>query len=322
MYAEAIREGLREEMERDSSIIILGEDVGAAGGAYKVTEGLMKQFGPKRVRDTPISEAAIVGTAVGAAIMGLRPVAELMFFDFTSISLDQIMTHAAKLRFMSGGQVKVPMVVRTQYSLGRGYGCQHSQFYPSVFFQSPGVEVVLPGTPKDAKGLIKSSLRENNPVVFIESGLLYFSAKGPVMGPDYLTPIGKADVKKEGKDITIVAVSRTVNEAVKAAQNLAIEGISAEVIDMMTIQPMDYEALAKSVMKTNRLLIAEDSVKTGGISAEISAYVAENLIDYLEGPITRVNSPDLPVPFAKELEQEYMVSENKICEAATKLMKQ
>lgn len=322
MYADAINEGLREEMQRDSSIIILGEEVGVYGGTYKVTQGLYKEFGPKRVRDTPISEAAIAGTAIGAALMGLRPVAEIMFFDFVPIALDQIATHAAKLRFMSGGQANVPVVFRTQYSLGRGYGSQHSQFYPSVFLQSPGIKVVLPGTPKDAKGLIKSCLRQDDPVVFIESGLLYYTSKGPVMGPEYLTPIGRADIKREGNDVTIVAISRTVNEAVKAAEKLATEGVSAEVLDMMTIQPMDYEALAKSVKKTNRLLIAEDSVKTGGISSEISAYVAENLIEHLESPIMRVNSLMLPVPFAKELEQDYMVSDTKIHDAAMKIMKE
>jgi pyruvate dehydrogenase E1 component beta subunit len=321
MYAEAINEGLREEMKRDNSIVILGEEVGTYGGTYKVTQGLMKEFGANRVLDTPISEAAIVGTAVGAAVMGLRPVAELMFFDFTSIALDQIMTHAAKMRFMSGGQVKVPMVVRTQYSLGRGYGCQHSQFYPSIFLQSPGVKVVLPATPKDAKGLIKSALRQDDPVVFIESGLLYFTAKGEVMGPDYLTPIGKADVKRSGKDITIVAISRTVYEALKAAEELEHEGINVEVLDMMTVQPMDYDTLEKSVQKTGRLLVAEDSVKTGGLSSEISAHVAESMIDYLQAPIARVNSPPMPVPFAKELERAYMVSGSKIAEAARSLMK-
>lgn len=309
-------------MRRDPTILILGEEVGVYGGTYKVTQGLLKEFGPRRVRDTPISEAAIVGTALGAAMMGLRPVAELMFFDFTPIALDQLMTHAAKLHFMSGGQARAPMVVRTQYSLGRGYGCQHSQFYPSIFLQSPGIKVVLPSNPKDAKGLIKSCLRQDDPVVFIESGLLYYTAKGPVMGSDYLTPIGKAEVKREGTDLTIVAVSRTVNEALEAAEKLAVDGISAEVLDMVTVQPMDYGALSKSVMKTNRLVIAEDSVLTGGLSSEISAYVAENLIQYLEGSIIRVNSPALPVPFAKELEQEYMVSDSKICEAAKRLMKE
>lgn len=300
----------------------MGEEVAAYGGTYKVTQGLVKEFGPNRVRDTPISEAAIVGTAVGAALMGLRPVAELMFFDFVTIAVDQIITHAAKIRFMSGGQLKVPMVVRTQYSLGRGYGCQHSQFFPSAFLQSPGVKVVLPSTPRDAKGLIKPALRQDDPVVFIESGLLYFTAKGPVMGPDYVTPIGKADVKREGDDITMVAVSRTVRETLKAAEKLDAEGISAEVLDMMTVQPMDYDALERSVRKTGRLLIAEDSVKTGGLSSEISAHVAENMIEYLKAPIVRVNSPALPAPFAKELEQQYMVSNAKIYEAATRLMKE
>lgn len=320
MYAEAINEGIREEMHRDGRIIILGEEVGAYGGTYKVTKGLMEEFGAKRVRDTPISEAAIVGAAVGASLMGLRPIAEIMFFDFMPIAMDQIITHAAKMRFMSGGQISLPMVVRTEYSLGRGYGCQHSQFIPSMFLQSPGVKVVLPGTPKDAKGLIKSALRQNDPVVFIESGLLYFSSKGPVMESDYLTPIGKADVKREGNDVTIIALSRVVQEAIKAADSLAREGISVDLLDLMTVQPMDYNSIERSVKKTNRLVIAEDSVKTAGISAEISAFVAENLIEYLEAPIMRVNSPAMPVPFARELESAYMVSEAKIVDAVRKVM--
>ena len=319
-YAEALNEALREEMRRDDRVIVFGEDVGVFGGVYRVTKGLLEEFGPERVLDTPISEAAIAGTAIGAALMGLRPVAEIMYVDFLTLATDMIITHAAKLRFMSGGQVKLPMVIRTQYSLGRAHGCQHSQFLAACFLQSPGIKVVLPGTPKDAKGLLKSAIRDDDPVLFIESGVLY-RLKGPVPEDEYLIPLGKCDVKREGEDVTIVAVARTVTEALKAADKLAEEGISAEVIDLMTIQPMDYDTIVKSVMKTNRLVIADDSVKTCGISAEVSAYISEFAFDYLDAPIIRVNSPPLPIPFSPQLEKQYMVDSDKIVDAVKRLVK-
>jgi len=319
-YAEALNEALREEMRRDDRVIVFGEDVGVFGGVYKVTKGLLEEFGPERVLDTPISEAAIAGTAIGAALMGLRPVAEIMYLDFLTLATDMIITHAAKSRFMSGGQVKLPMVIRTQYSLGRAHGCQHSQFLAACLLQSPGIKVVLPGTPKDAKGLLKSAIRDDDPVLFIESGVLY-RLKGPVPEDEYLIPLGKCDVKREGEDVTIVAVARTVIEALKAADKLAEEGISAEVIDLMTIQPMDYDTIVKSVMKTNRLVIADDSVKTCGISAEVSAYVSEFAFDYLDAPIIRVNSPPLPIPFSPQLEKQYMVDSDKIVDAVKRLVK-
>ncbi len=320
-FAEALNEALREEMRRDDSVIIFGEDVAKPGGVYKVTKGLLEEFGPERVRDTPISEAAIVGAAVGAALMGLRPVAEIMYMDFLTIGLDQLVTHAAKARFMSGGQVKLPMVVRCQYSLGRVHGSQHSQFFPSWFLQAPGLKVVLPGTPRDAKGLLKSAIRDDNPVLFVESGVLYHRMKGPVPEEEYLVPLGKADVKRRGDDVTVVAVSRTVREALAAAEKLEEEGVSVEVVDLMTIQPMDKEAIVESVKKTNRLVIADDSVKTGGISAEVAAMVVEEAFDYLDAPPVRVNSPTLPVPFSPPLEREYMVDSEKIADAVRRLVK-
>ncbi|MCD6260638.1 MAG: alpha-ketoacid dehydrogenase subunit beta [Thaumarchaeota archaeon] len=318
-YAEALNEALKEEMRRDDRVIVFGEDVGVLGGVYRVTKGLLEEFGPERVLDTPISEAAIAGTAIGAALMGLRPVAEIMYVDFLTIATDMIITHAAKTRFMSGGQVKLPMVIRSQYSLGRAHGCQHSQFLAACFLQSPGIKVVLPGTPRDAKGLLKSAIRDDDPVLFIESGVLY-RLKGPVPEDEYLIPLGKCDVKREGDDVTIVAVARTVVEALKAADRLAEEGISAEVIDLMTIQPMDYDTIVKSVMKTNRLVIADDSVKTCGISAEVSAYISEFAFDYLDAPIIRVNSPPLPIPFSPQLEKQYMVDADKIVKAVKGLV--
>ena len=284
-----------------------------------MTKGLLEEVGPERVLDTPISEAAIAGTAIGAALMGLRPVAEIMYVDFLTLATDMIITHAAKARFMSGGQVKLPLVIRTQYSLGRAHGCQHSQFLAACFLQSPGIKVVLPGTPRDAKGLLKSAIRDDDPVLFIESGVLY-RLRGPVPEDEYLIPLGRCDVKREGDDVTIVAVARTVVEALKAADRLAEEGISAEVIDLMTIQPMDYDTIVKSVMKTNRLVIADDSVKTCGISAEVSAYISEFAFDYLDAPIIRVNSPPLPIPFSPQLEKQYMVDADKIVNAVKRLV--
>jgi pyruvate/2-oxoglutarate/acetoin dehydrogenase E1 component len=325
-YVEALNEALREEMRRDDSVIVFGEEVALAGGVYKVTKGLLEEFGPERVRDTPISEVAIVGAAIGAALVGLRPVAEIMFFDFAGIAFDQIVTHASKMRFTSGGQVKLPLVIRTQYSLGRSYGSQHTQFLAASFMQAPGLKIVLPSTPFDAKGLLKSAIRDDDPVLFIESGSLYvnksyYGYRGPVPDEEYLIPIGKADVKREGTDVTVVALSRTVSEAVAAADRLREDGVGVEVVDLRTIQPMDYATVEKSVRKTNRLIVAEDSVKTCGVSAEVAAYIAEYALDALEAPIVRLNSPPMPTPQSASLEREYMVTSDKIVEAVKKLLK-
>ena len=318
-YADALREALREEMLRDPRVVLMGEEIGVFEGVYKVTRGLLKEFGPERVRDTPISEAAIAGAAVGAALGGLKPVAEIMYMDFLTICLDQIATNAAKMHFMSGGKLKVPFVLRTQYSLGRVHGAQHSQFFPSIFFQVPGLKVVLPSTPHDAKGLLKAAIREDNPVVFIESGMLY-RIKGPVPDGEYVVPLGQCDVKKTGSDITIVAVSRTVTEALAAAMKLEEQGITADVIDPRTIQPLDLATILESVKKTGRLIIASDDVKCGGIGSEIAAQVVEEAFDSLDAPILRVASPDMPIPFSPTLEQAYMPNAQKIIEAAKKLI--
>jgi pyruvate/2-oxoglutarate/acetoin dehydrogenase E1 component len=325
-YVEALNEALREEMRRDDSVIVFGEEVALAGGVYKVTKGLLEEFGPERVRDTPISEVAIVGAAIGAALVGLRPVAEIMFFDFAGIAFDQIVTHASKMRFTSGGQVKLPLVIRTQYSLGRSYGSQHTQFLAASFMQAPGLKIVLPSTPFDAKGLLKSAIRDDDPVLFIESGSLYanksyYGYRGPVPDEEYLIPLGRADVKREGTDVTVVALSRTVSEAVAAADRLREDGVGVEVVDLRTIQPMDYATVEKSVRKTNRLIVAEDSVKTCGVSAEVAAYIAEYALDALEAPIVRLNSPPMPTPQSASLEREYMVTSDKIVEAVKKLLK-
>lgn len=318
-YADALMEALREEMLRDPRVVLMGEEIGIFEGVYKVTRGLLKEFGPERVRDTPISEAAIAGAAVGAALAGLKPVAEIMYMDFVTICLDQIATNAAKMRFMSGGKLKVPFVLRTQYSLGRMHGAQHSQFFPSIFFQVPGIKVVLPSTPHDAKGLLKSSIRDENPVVFIESGALY-RTKGPVPDEEYVLPLGKCHVKREGADLTIVAVSRVVTEAMKAASRLEEQGITTEVIDPMTLQPLDLDSIVESVKKTGRLIIASDDVKSGGIGSEIAALVAESAFDSLDAPILRVASADMPIPFSPTLEQAYMPDAEKILQAAKRIL--
>jgi pyruvate/2-oxoglutarate/acetoin dehydrogenase E1 component len=318
-YADALREALREEMIRDSSVVLMGEEIGVFEGVYKVTRGLLKEFGPDRVRDTPISEAAIAGAAIGAAIAGLRPVAEIMYMDFVPICLDQIAIQAAKMHFMSGGKLTVPMVLRTQYSLGRVHGAQHSELFPAWFLQVPGVKVVLPSTPHDAKGLLKASIRDPNPVVFIESGLLY-RTKGMVPEEDYVLPLEQCDIKREGDDLTIVAVSRVVGEALTAAAKLEEQGVKAEVIDPRTIQPLDLKTIVDSVKKTGRLIVASDDVKSGGVGSEIAASVVETAFDSLDAPILRVSSPDLPIPFSPPLEQAYMVNAQKIIDAAKTLI--
>lgn len=318
-YSEAIREALREEMIADRRVILLGEDIGAYGGAFKITNDFLKEFGSERVRDTPISEAAIVGAATGLALMGLRPVAEIMYMDFVPICLDQLANQAAKMRFMSGGQLKIPMVIRTQYSLGRAHGAQHSQFIPSWFLQVPGLQVALPSTAYDAKGLLKTAMRGDNPVLFIESSLLY-RTKGQVGEEDYTVPFRKADVKREGTDVTIIAISRMVHESLAAAETLKQEGTSAEVLDPRTIQPLDIETITRSVKKTGRVIIAEDDCKSGGVGAEIAARIVEEAFDYLDAPVVRVASPDMPIPFSPSLEQEYMPNRDKVIAAVQSVL--
>jgi pyruvate/2-oxoglutarate/acetoin dehydrogenase E1 component len=318
-YADALREAMREEMLRDPDVILLGVEIGVFQGVYRVTRGLLEEFGPERVRDTPISEAAIAGAAIGLALAGLKPVAEIMYMDFLPISIDQLATQAAKMRFMSGGQLKIPMVLRTQYSLGRQHGAQHSQFTPSWFLQVPGLKIVLPGTPYDAKGLLKSAIRDPNPVLFVESALLY-RTKEAVPEEEYTVPLGQANVKRMGDDVTIVGVSRMVGEALAAAKKLEARGMSAEVIDIRTLQPLDLNTIVESVKKTSRLIVACDDIKTGGVGSEISAAVVEAAFDYLDAPIMRVACPETPIPFSPPLEQMYMPSADKIVQAVDQII--
>jgi pyruvate/2-oxoglutarate/acetoin dehydrogenase E1 component len=301
-YREAIREALREEMRRDESVFQLGEDIGRYGGTCKVTVGLIDEFGPDRVRDMPLSEAGIVGTALGAALVGMRPVAEIMYLDFTLIAADQVINQIAKTHYMSAGQLTAPLVIRTPQNCGISGGAQHSQSLEALYAHIPGLIVIFPSTPYDAKGLLKSAIRSDNPVLFIEGRPLY-DMKGPVPEDEYLLPIGKADLKRRGKDVTVVAIARNVVQALEAAKILEKEGIDIEVIDPRTIHPLDKDTIINSVKKTNKLVIVHDAWKTGGIGAEIGASVAQDALDYLDAPIKRVATLDTSIPYNPKLEQ-------------------
>lgn len=317
-YREALREGLQEEMRRDERVFLLGEDIAEFGGTYKVTEGLLAEFGPERVRNTPISETAIVGAALGAALLGMRPVAELMYIDFSAVAMDQIVNQIAKIRYMFGGKAKASLVIRTQGGAGRSSGPHHAQSLETWFCHTPGLMVAMPSTPYDVKGLIKSSIRSDNPVIFIEHKLLY-NEKGPVPEEEYLVPIGKADIKREGGDVTLVATSRMVLRALKAAEALAEDGIEAEVLDPRSLVPLDEDAILQSVKKTGRLVIIHEAVKRGGYGAEIQAVVSEKAFDYLDAPIKRVAAANTPVPFAPALENFVIPDERDIIKGVKEL---
>lgn len=313
-YAQALNEALREEMRRDERVFVMGEDIAEHGGAFGVTKGLLDEFGPKRIRKTPISEAAIAGAAAGAALTGTRPVAEIMFIDFAALAMDQIVNQAAKIRYMTGGQAKVPLVIRTQGGAGRGNAAQHSQSLEAWFIHVPGLWVVMPSTPYDAKGLLKSAIRDDNPIIFIEHKLLY-STTGPVPEEEYTIPLGVADIKRPGNDVTIVATSRMVLLALAAAERLAAEGIEAEVVDPRTLKPLDMEAIVASVKKTHRLVVVSEGCRTGGFASEVAARVMEEAFDYLDAPVQRVATEDVPIPYSKTLELEAIPSEDDIVEA-------
>ena len=317
-YAEAIRDAMRMEMKRDESVYIAGEDVGVFGGVFGVTAGLLQEFGPGRVMDTPISETAIVGHAVGAAAAGLRPVVDIMFVDFMGICLDELSNQAAKMRYMFGGKGKVPMVLHTSCGAGISAAAQHSQSLEAWFTHIPGVKTVMPSTPADAKGLMATSIRDNNPVVYIGHKQL-FATEGEVPEGDYAIPFGKAQVMKEGSDVTIVAWSLMVHKALAAAALLAKEKINAEVLDLRTLAPLDKEAILKSVGKTGKLVIVHEAVRTSGFGGEIAAIVADEGFDLLDAPIRRVTAPDTPVPFSPVLESAFMPNEEKIVAAVKTL---
>lgn len=317
-YVEALREALREEMLNDKNVFVMGEDIAENGGIFQVTKGLIDEFGKKRVRNTPISEAGFVGCAVGAAIKGLRPVVEVMYTDFTSVCMDPIVNQAAKIRYMLGGSVSVPLVIRTQGGAGFGEGAQHSQSLEAWFAHIPGLKVVMPATPYDAKGLLKSAIRDENPVVFIETATCY-AKKGEVPEKEYLVPIGKSDVKRQGNDITVVATGQEVWNALEAAELLEKEGISLEIIDLRTISPIDIEPILKSVEKTGKLLITHVAVKQCGIGAEIATRVAEEGLFHLDA-IKRVAAAFTPVPYNTKLEYAHFPQVQDIVSAAKEMM--
>jgi pyruvate/2-oxoglutarate/acetoin dehydrogenase E1 component len=316
-YIRAITEALSEEMARDENVFVIGEDVGGPGGAFSATKGLLETFGEKRVRDTPISESAIVGLAIGAAAQGLRPVAEIMFMDFLTVCMDQIVNQMAKMRYMFGGIYKLPVVIRAPCGGGLNAGPQHSQCLESWFAHVPGLKVVMPATPYDVKGLLKASIRDDNPILFIENKALY-ALKGEIPEEEYLIPIGKADVKRAGKDVTVVATSRMVHQSLEAAKVLSNEGIDVEVIDLRTVNPLDKETIFKSVEKTSKLVIAHEAVKAFGIGAEIAAMVCEEMIDCLDAPVLRVGAPFVPVPF--NLENFYLPNSGDVIKAVKKVL--
>jgi len=318
-YRDALREALVEEMRRDKSVFLLGEDIGRYWeGAFKVTKGLAEEFGEERVRDTPISESAIIGTAVGAAITGMRPVAEIMFGDLTTLAMDQIANQAAKIRYMFGGQAKVPLVIRTPFGGGVNIAAHHSQSLEAWFMHVPGLLVAAPSAPYDAKGLLKAAIRSDDPVMFCEHKLLY-SVEGPVPEEDFTIPFGVAEIKNEGEDVTVVATLFMVVKALEAAKTLKKEGISVEVVDPRTLVPLDKEAIVKSVKKTGRLVIVSEDCKTAGVTAEIAAMVAEEAIDYLDAPIKRVAEPDTPIPFSPPLEKHVLPDEKSIIKAVREI---
>jgi pyruvate dehydrogenase E1 component beta subunit len=300
-YREALNQALREEMRRDPRVFLMGEEVGVYQGAYKVTQGLLEEFGPRRIIDTPISEAGFVGAGIGAAMVGLRPVVEMMTFNFALVAIDQIVNHAAKILYMSGGQYRVPMVIRGPGGPAVQVGAQHSQSMESYFYHVPGLIVVRPSTPKDAKGLLKSAIRDENPVIFIESETLY-GIKGEVPDEEYTVPMGVADVKREGTDATVIAWMGMLHRSLEAAEELEMGGISVEVVDPRTLRPMDKGTILESVRKTHRAVVVESGAGFAGVGAEIATMVTEEAFDYLDSPVVRVTGANAPMPYARNLE--------------------
>ncbi|MCS6979031.1 MAG: pyruvate dehydrogenase complex E1 component subunit beta [Flavobacteriales bacterium] len=312
---EAIREAMREEMRRDDRVFLMGEEVAEYDGAYKVSKGMLAEFGPERVIDTPISELGFAGIGVGAAMNGLRPIIEFMTFNFSLVAIDQVINNAAKIYQMSGGQFNIPIVFRGPTGSAGQLAATHSQCFESWYANCPGLKVVVPSNPYDAKGLLKSSIRDDDPVIFMESEQMY-GDKGPVPEEEYLIPIGKADVKKIGEDVTLVSFGKIMKVTLAAAAELEKMGIRAEVIDLRTVRPLDYEAVVASVKKTNRLVVVEESWPLGNIATEITYMVQKRAFDYLDAPVLRVTGADVPMPFSRPLVDAYLPSVARIVEAA------
>jgi len=319
-YLEAIRNALHEEMGRDSSVYVFGEDV-ALGGPFGVTQGLAEAFGKRRVVNTPISEGTVMGLAIGTATAGLRPVVEIMFIDFITLAMDQLVNHAAKLHYMSGGQIKIPLTVRVQCGISGTMGAHHSQSLEAWLTHVPGLKVLMPSTPADAKGLLKAAIRDDSPVVFIEHRGLYWT-RGQVPEDDGIVPIGKAAIINEGSDVTVIATAKMRDAALEAAQELSTNGISSEVIDPRSLSPLDVETIVSSVKKTSRLVIVHEAVEPGGIAAEIAAKVQQEAFYYLDSPIVRVAAPFAPVPASPTLEKVFVPGKEQIIEAMRRALGQ
>jgi pyruvate dehydrogenase E1 component beta subunit len=318
-YREALNQGLREELDRDERVFIMGEEVGYFGGAFKVTDGLLAVYGEKRVRDTPISELTIVGAGIGAAMGGLKPIVELMTINFGLLAMDQIVNNAAKIHYMFGGNTKVPIVIRAPQGAGHQLGAQHSQSLEAYFLHCPGLRVVIPATPADAKGLLKTCVRQNNPVIFLEHESLY-GVKGEVPDGDHLVPLGKANVMREGKDVTIISYSKCVYDSMVAADALENEGIDAEVIDLRTLNPLDLSTLVESVKKTGKAIIVYEGWRTGGAGAEIASQIYEAAFDHLDAPVERIATLDTPIPYNARLERAALPSAADIVKVAERLV--
>ena len=302
MFRDALRRALDEEMRRDPLVFLMGETIAERGGSYKVTEGLLATYGPRRVIDTPIAEASFTGMGVGAALVGCRPVVELLFVDFAMLAMDQIVNQAAKFAFISGGQAKVPLVVRTQGGAGNGLAAQHSQSLEALFYHVPGLKVVMPSTPRDACGLLKAAIRDDHPVVFIEHKLLYMT-QGPVPDEEYVIPLGKAEVKREGSDVTLISWSLMALKCLEAAAVLAGEGVSVEVVDLRTLTPLDKETVLNSARKTGRVAVVHEAVKRGGVGGDIAAMLMEEAYDDLDGPVLRIAGRNTPIPYNLNIER-------------------
>lgn len=318
-YREALNQAMREEMQRDPRVFLIGEEVGYYQGAFKVSKGFVEEFGTERVLDTPITEAGFTGLAIGAAMAGLRPIVELMTFNFGILALDQIVNNAAKIRYMSGGQISVPMVIRGPGSAAHQLAAQHSQSLEAWFCHVPGLKVIAPATPHDAKGLLKAAIRDDNPVIFIEAQLLY-GTKGDVQEGDYTLPIGKAEIKREGKDVTIAAYSKMLLLALEAASELAKDGIDAEVVDLRTLKPLDVATLVQSVKKTGRLVIVEEGWRFAGLGAQIAESVYSTVFDALDGPIVRVTGEEVPMPYSRPLEDLAVPDRTRIIQAVKQVL--
>ena len=319
MYREALNLAISQEMKRDPMVFIMGENIGERGGSFKVTEGLLKEFGPERVIDTPIAEASFTGAAAGAALVGTRPIAEILFIDFTTLAMDQIVNQAAKYEFMSGGQGLVPMVLRTQGGAGNGLAAQHSQSLEAFFYHIPGLKVVTPSTPYDAYGLLKASIRDDYPVIYIEHKLLYMT-KGEVPEEEYVIPLGEADIKKTGEDVTLLTYSYMTLKCLEAAELLEKEDISVEVVDLRTLKPLDEETILTSARKTGRVIIVHEACKRGGVGGDIAAMIMEEAYDDLDGPVQRICGKNTPIPYNLQLEKACVPTVEEIVEGVLKMV--